>query len=151
MTNFEIKLHKWLKENNFTCDVQFDDDFGYDMQKNILYIGMYGYPEVSRWFEQFLYEYGMEYTGIYDPVLCLLHELGHTRTIYNFSEKELQFFNFMKVMTEDERMENAEVMFQYWEMPDEFAANIWAINFINDYINKVAELCEIYRLYWNEV
>lgn len=150
MTMFEQKLNDWLIDNSFTCKVKFDTDFAYETKENVLYVGINGYSTVGRWFEQFLYEYGLDYTGIYDPVLCLCHELGHSMTINQFSDEELRLFQFAKFMTEDERMESADGMFKYWEIKDEFAANMWAIQFINTNIDCVCELCEIYRLYWND-
>ena len=47
-------------------------------------------------------------------------------------------------------MENQNNMIKYWEMPDEFAANIWAINYMNNHIEVVESLCQIYVDYWNE-
>lgn len=147
---FEYKLQEWLKENGFECAIQFGDDFAYDRESNVLQVGCVGYPIVCRWFEQFLYEYGLEYKGIYDPVLALLHELGHTMTLDQFSEEELRLFDFTKFLLEDERMTNSDKMFQYWSILDEFSANLWEIEFINTNIDCVCELCEIYRLYWND-
>ena len=150
MTIFEQKLHEWFQENGFTCNITFNEDFAYDINSNTIYIGIKGYSTIGRWFEQFLYEYGLDYTGIYDPVLCLCHELGHSMTTNQFSNKELRFFQFAKFMTEENRMELSDIMFKYWEIPDEFAANLWAIEFVNNCIGQVCELCEIYRLYWDD-
>lgn len=147
---FEYKLQEWLKENGFECAIQFGDDFAYDRESNVLQIGCVGYPTVCRWFEQFLYEYGLEYTGIYDPVLALLHELGHIMTLDQFSEKELRLFQLAKFITEENRMVSSKVMFKYWEIKDEFLANLWAIDFINNNIEKVEKLCQIYCNYWEE-
>lgn len=108
---FEYKLQEWLKENGFECAIQFGDDFAYDRESNVLQVGCVGYPIVCRWFEQFLYEYGLEYKGIYDPVLALLHELGHSMTLDQFSERELRLFDFSKFLLEDERMTNSNKSF----------------------------------------
>ena len=147
---FEYKLQEWLKENGFECAIQFGDNFAYDRESNVLQVGCIGYPTVCRWFEQFLYEYGLDYTGIYDPVLALLHELGHSMTLDQFSEKELRLFDFSKFLLEDERMTNSDKMFQYWSIPDEFSANLWEIEFINNCIDRVCDLCDIYYNYWED-
>ena len=149
MTNFEKAIDKWLKENEFNCGFYFDDDFGFDWVENKVRIGTMGYNNVSRWFEQFLYEYGLEYTGIFDPVLAFFHELGHWATNEVFSDSEKMLFNIAKDFIDD-RMENQNNMIKYWEMPDEFAANIWAINYMNNHIEVVESLCQIYVDYWNE-
>jgi len=149
MTNFEKNIVGWLEYNNFDVGVMFEEDFGYDRESNTLHIGTLAYEDVCRWFEQYLYEFGMEYTGVYDPVLCLLHELGHYKTIDDFSEEELMVYDFAKNMLDD-RMEIQEVMNKYWDSPDEFAANMWVVNYVNLHIDAVEALCEIYWKYWNE-
>lgn len=149
MSDFELELNCWLRKNGFVCDVEFDDDFGYNIETNTLYIGTLDYDEVRTWFEQFLYEYGCEYCGFYYPVMCLLHELGHKKTIANFTPTELLFLSVKKEML-DERMKMQEAMFEYWELPDEFAANMWVVDFINSNVEAVEELCGIYLMYWND-
>ena len=149
MTMFEQKLNDWLIDNGFVCNVEFNEVFGYGIESKTLYVGTQEFANAGVWYEQFLYEYGLEYTGIYTPVLCLLHELGHNQTIYDFNKSELDVFFFIKDMMEEECQSDQQEMFKYWEIPDEFAANMWAIKFINTNINCVCELCEIYRLYWN--
>jgi hypothetical protein len=75
MSEFEVRLRAWLKNQGFDCNVVFDADFGYNWKENVLHVGTLAYPTVGRWFEQFLYEYGLEWFGIIDPVLALIHEL----------------------------------------------------------------------------
>lgn len=149
MSNFEKAIREWLKKNNFNCDITFEDDFGYEWDTNILHIGILGYENVGRWFEQFLYEYGLEYVGIYEPVLALIHELGHYASLNDFEEEELKLLSVLKNFNDD-RMGSQKQMNKYWELPDEFAANIWAINFINDNIEEIEALCRIYFYYWDE-
>jgi hypothetical protein len=50
------------------------------------------------------------------------------------------------VVISDEEV-TIEEMFKYWEMPDEFAANIWAVNFINKNISEVERLVNIFLKY----
>lgn len=149
MSKFEVELNCWLRKNGFVCDVEFDDDFGYDRLTNTLIVGTIDYAEIGVWFDQFLYEYGAEYCGIFSSVLSLLHELGHKMTIGSFSDDELIVYDTFKNLMED-RMENYNMMYLYWEMPDEFAANAWVVDFINGNIDAVEELCNIYISYWND-
>lgn len=149
MTRFEIAMRNWLKENGFTSDIAFRDDFAYDRIDDIIYIGTVGYSTIGRWFEQFLYEYGLEYTGIFDPVLALIHEIGHSQTLQNYNDYELTCYKIAKEFI-DEPMEDQEGMNKYWLIEDEFVANLWAINYINNNTEAVEELCNIYIKYWNE-
>ena len=150
MTTFEKELKNWFDKNHFDCAIDFNDVFAYDYEKHIVYVGVIEFANAGYWFENFLYEYGMEYIGIPAPVLCLLHEIGHHMTIEYFSDQELTICSFIKMMMEAERESDIQHMFEYWEVADEFSANMWAVNFINNFIEDVEELCNIYINYWNE-
>ena len=144
MKEFHDEIVKWFGRNGFdNVDVCFDfDSFGYNFDKCIINIGVGYEPEAGRLFEQFLYEYGMEYVGFYDSVLAFLHELGHYNTVYNFNRQSLSMYNFIKVFQDS---------FGYWEVPDEMAANIWVVDFVNENIGAVEELCNIFLRYgWIE-
>ena len=39
-------------------------------------------------------------------------------------------------------------MIRYWEFPDEFAANVWVINFINEHIDLVEKLVNVCMRDW---
>ncbi len=146
-----MRLRGWLKNQGFDCDIMFDDDFGYDWFENKFHIGTIAYPIISRWFEQFLYEYGLEWQGVLDPVLSLIHELGHYATNRLFCEEEIYFFQFIKQIECDERMDEQAAMFKYWEIKDEFEANMWALDYINWNIEAVKELIDIYFESWKTV
>lgn len=140
MKEFHDEIIQWLGCNGFdNVDVSFElNEFCFDGNRNIINIGS-GYEfEVGRLFEQFLYEYGMEYVGFYDPILYFLHELGHYNTVYSFSNEELWRYNFIKLLV------NA---FEYWEIPDEMAANMWVVDFVNEKVEAVEELCDIFSKY----
>ena len=140
MKEFHDEIIQWLGRNGFdNVDVSFElNEFCFDGNRNIINIGS-GYEfEVGRLFEQFLYEYGMEYVGFYDPILYFLHELGHYNTVYSFSNEELWRYNFIKLLV------NA---FEYWEIPDEMAANMWVVDFVNEKVEAVEELCDIFSKY----
>ena len=150
---FKTDLTNWVNKNgfedvnlclgeDFECVIFDDDSFG-------VQVGVQAYPEVSRYFEQFLYEYGLDYVGIYDPVLCFIHELGHSQTIQYFNAQEQLLCELAKQFnhsTNEQDWYN-----EYWEIPDEFAANIWAIKFINGHIEAVKELCDIYTNDWSAI
>ena len=149
---FKTDLANWFEKYGFgKLDITFDRDFALNVHEYhpILVIGVQSYPEVSRYFEQFLYEYGLEYIGIFDPVLAFLHELGHRMTLDTFSETELKLFQITKEFSHEES--EYDWYNSYWHIPDEFAANIWEINFINNFPEAAEELCMIYMNNWNEI
>ena len=148
MSNFEIAVHEWLRQNDIDCDISFAEDFGYDVANNTLQIGTIAHEQIATWFEQFLYEYGMEYYGILHPVLSCIHEIGHYFTIKYFSLEEQLMLELAKMFIDADS--ECEFMNKYWEIPDEFAANIWAVNFINSHIEAVEGLCYIYIDFWND-
>jgi len=136
----EKVLKDWLVRHHFDVVIDFGDDFSYNTDYHILTFGTKSYPDVGRYFEQFLYEYGMEYTGIFDEVLCMLHELGHYMTIDNFDEGErVECFLFKHLI----RGEDFEWFEGYWSVSDEFAANMWVVNYVNENIEAVEELCNL--------
>jgi len=147
---FKNDIQNWLHKNGFNdLMLGFAKDFAYALFENNktgIVIGVKGYPEIGRYFEQFLYEYGLEYSGILDPVLCFCHELGHHITFKFFTKEEKALFELSKQFDHGES--DQEWLNKYWEIPDEFAANIWAINFINNHIEAVEELCSIYIKDW---
>ena len=151
MSEFEVRLRAWLENQGFDCDVVFDEDFGYDWKNNVLHVGTLTYPTVGRWFEQFLCEYGLEWFGILDPVLALIHELGHYVTNVLFCEEEIRTFQFIKGLGCGDRMDEQAAMFRYWEIRDEFEANMWAVDFINWNIDVIKELITIYFESWKTV
>ena len=144
MENFKARVREWLQKNDFDCDIEMDTDFGYDWGANVVHIGTTQYPEVGRWYKKFMFKYGLAWSHVTDDVMCMIHELGHYSTIERFTDIELLMCQFVKSEMLD-RMENPDTMFKYWEMKDEFAANCWAIDFINYNIEAVNELIEIFN------
>ena len=147
---FEVEVKSWLDRNGFCeLDVVDDDVFMYDIDERLIHFGVVSTSE-SVWFEQFEYEYGMEYCGIIPEILAFLHEIGHDCTIKNFTTDERKddtFAKFILGMNEDYYSR----MMQYWELPMEFSANMWVVDFINNHINAVEELCSIYMKYYEAV
>jgi len=148
---FKSVLINWLCSQNMSnIDINFAEDFGYttddDLGIHILNIGVIANNEGCNYFEQFLYEYGCEYLGIPYPILAFLHECGHINTLNQFSPSELYLYQITKQFSHDENP--YEWYTNYWLLPDEFAANIWVINFINTHIDEVEQLCDIFIHEW---
>ena len=146
---FEVELKNWLKKQGFTgLDVVDSDEFLYDIDNHVIYFGVVSTSE-GIWFQQFVYEYGMEYCGIIPEVLAFLHEVGHNQTIDAFDNQDIVMdasAKFILGMNDDYYNR----MIKYWELPTEFAANMWVIDFVNNHIAAVEELCRIYLKYYDE-
>ena len=154
--SFKSEVVQWLCDNGFSSlGVEMDSDFCYStgedtdfnyVEECVINVGTDRFDEIDKWFEQFLYEYGLEWMDL-GRVLPFIHELGHHNTIYSFSNSErlaMYYSKFDIFFDEDVTMEE---MFKYWEMPDEFAANVWAVNFINKNISEVERLVNIFLKY----
>ena len=147
---FKNDIQTWLIKNGFgKLGIDFAEDFQYVILQTGEFgisIGIQAQPKLGRYFEQFLYEYGLEYCGIFDPVLLFLHEVGHHMTYDCFTSSEKSLYNITKQFSHSEYEQ--ERLDQYWSIPDEFAANMWEIEFINNHIDAVEELCQIYVIDW---
>ena len=152
---FKNSLIKWLTKNGISnLYVDYEDDFSYainDEDANIrcINIGVEKVEETGNIFEQFLYEYGCIYSDIPIPVLCFLHEAGHHMTISNFSTIDLLLCDFLKKRIKDE--DDFNFYYKYWLVDDEFEANMWMINFINNNIEAVEDLCVLFSQGWNKI
>lgn len=151
---FKNALINWLCKNHMpNIDIGFDYDFGYavddDLGIHMINIGVEANEDAGCYFEQFLYEYGCEYCGIPYPILCMLHECGHVNTINQFSDSELFLFDLTKQFDHGESKQ--EWFNRYWSIPDEFAANMWVVNFINNNIEAVEDLCNTFISAWIEL
>ena len=154
--SFKSEVVQWLCDNGFSSlDVELDSDFCYSTGEDtdfnyvgecVIKVGTDRFDEIDKWFEQFLYEYGLEWMDL-GRVLPFIHELGHHNTIYNFSnfERLAMYYSKFRIFSDEEV--TIEEMFKYWETPDEFAANVWAVNFINENISEVERLVNIFLKY----
>jgi len=148
---FKADIQDWLVKNGFeNIDLAWNDDYAYGIDSRTIYVGVQAFPEISEWFEEFLVENGCQYSDILDPVKCFLHELGHHETIYQFDNTQLSWFEFFKNF-DDDSLDDKEFLWHYWQVKDEWAANKWAIDFINTNINAVCDLIDIYCDDWNDI
>ena len=85
-----------------------------------------------------------------DPFLIsLLHELGHHETGHMFEEVEDLLFRKRKEsmavkLTTASEEEARDLHFKYFNMPDEYEATMWAVNYMRNNTEKVAK-------FWNEL
>lgn len=130
-------IEKYFHFNGLTY--RMDTFFGYNYVDHYIIIScLNNLKETHKKFRQFLYEYGAEAAAINftNNSLAFLHELAHCLTTSNFDNIEMVVCNFKK-----ESVDNA---FDYWEIPDEFEANMVVVDFINTNPEAVKELDNIF-------
>lgn len=149
--DFKGGIMNWLRKYNFnTVDhIEFHLNSSYHIDEHVIRIGVYAQEESAEWFVDFLSERGLEWEGIPHPILQFLHELGHNQTVYDFSDVELLTYSFLKQGIQDDDPHQAAI--EYWSLGDELAANLWAIDFINNSSEALIELCELFVDAWNEL
>ena len=154
MTAAEFKngIMDWLKKNKIEDNVSeliFNDTFYFDWANNTVAIGVNDLEDAGKWFEEFLIDRGMEWTGILSPVLGLLHEVGHSKTVYTFDETRRFMCRVLKDLLGPTN-ESKDASFDYWNIEDEAAANDWVISFVNEHIAAVEELCQYFIDNWED-
>ena len=146
-------LRGWLRKNNLWNVKHFalDRGFGYcELLNHTLYIGVEEEkPEIQQWFIEFLEENGLLWEEIPVPILAFLHEVGHSETLPYFN-KEDNFAFYVNKMAFKGKWDR-QTAFDYWSVPDEFAANTWLIEFVNNHIDAVIELINLYADNWNNL
>lgn len=146
--DFNKELSLWFNAHGIT-NLEFveGEDFCYYHNQHVVQWGMLQTPRVDANFRQFFYEYGLEYDDVHIFFLSLLHEVGHYMTLHYFSEEAKESDKVAK----ENRLSDSTIDtdYWYWELPTEFAANMWAINWMNENQELMAELYDfcMERLY----
>lgn len=154
VTEFKATIRAWLDKYQMPqFDIGFcEDDFCFDDDNKVLYFGTTHSPDIEEWFAEYLSENGCNWEGIQGPVLSFLHELGHANTMKEFNMQQLGFCLFTKnLIGQQDDLDEKEASFAYWDVPDEWAANEWAINFINEHIDAVVEFTDILADVWEKL
>lgn len=73
---------------------------------------------------------------------ALLHELGHHNTITSFTKEEL-----IRCYKKRFRIKKTHATLPYYNLPDELAATIWAVNYANSHKEEVKELSRVIQTY----
>lgn len=137
------------------------EDFGWIWWKNIITYTLAEFDYRTEWLTDFIREtFDYEVKNYF--VITLLHEIGHARTFDDLSIEVDDFCNEEKQKIFDKLLDdNAEFMsdeeekglqYQYWNLPDEFLATKWAVDFAKenpDYIDDLIEeiLNLLYKFY----
>ena len=132
-------LNNWIQKYLHFNGLKFlyMEESAYDYDNNIIYIGKNDKP-IHNDFRQFLYEYGCneDLTNYNNNTLVFLHELSHCLTNSNYDNLEMIILNFKKKSVDNS--------FDYWEILDEFEANMIVVDFINNNPEAIKELDNIF-------
>lgn len=139
---FKRDIEKWLNTNGFKVYIMQDEEYGYNVFQNIIFIGNDdSVKNTGNLFKEFLKRQGCTSVINFNiHTLAFLHELGHYITVPTFQESELTLFATIKEMIVDLYNDEGAANLKYWAIPDELAANKWAINFINDHYEAAKQL-----------
>ena len=147
-------LLAWISHNGIDdLSIGIDNESHFNMEENEIVLGVIDIHEIEEWTEEYWNYLGMKWKNLHPMVLRFLHEFGHYHTLYTFSPDELLLYNLSKPVIDLDAAEAKKDMFDYWKMPDEDAANKWAIEFMNDESNmyQIYELNDIFEIFWNDV
>lgn len=146
ISDFNTALELWFNAHGVpNLNVVEGEDFCfYYNQQNIIQWGMIQQETIDRQFAQFFDEYGCKTYTENTFVESLLHEVGHYMTMSNFTQKEWNRDNKAKYKKhKNTDVTGIDLNYWYWELPIEFAANMWAINFLNEHFDWATELTEL--------
>lgn len=150
ISDFNKALTNWCLEQGFG-EINFEpcEEFCYYYKSNTIAWEVITDDEMDNQFRQFLYEYGLNY-DIYEPFcMSLLHEIGHLMTIPYFSTDEFEEYEAsLKVRPASREIENS---YWYWELPLEFSANMWAINWANNHMEEFQRLHYLCKYHINKI
>ena len=114
----------------FGCTSDFDSDFQYDPTDNTVYFTIIYSERSDRLFKQYI-ENKFDFTIPNLFTISLLHEVGHSFTLFDFSEKEMKRMKKEKKAIEKalEKNDTDEKYSEYFDLPVEKVATAWAINY----------------------
>ena len=149
---FRDEIFKWFTDNGISevSGLAIAGNFAYEVDNQVIRIGLLEYEEVGSWFKEFLTEHGCQYVDLPTPVLSFLHEVGHSQTLKWFSDHDLDICSMYKIKAREIDGWKASIM-KYWTAADEFAANRWVVNFLNNHLDAACELWNIFSTYWNKL
>ena len=88
-------------------------------------------------YSEYQYDIDLFYTAF-------LHEVGHSKTYFGFSEEEVHEYDETLRLMDDEPNSFAEgINYTYSHLPIEYEATRWAVNYINTYPERIKELVDI--------
>ena len=146
VSNFNRALSIWFARHGIS-NLEFTEgeEFCYYPEAHAVQWGMLLNDEQENMYAQFMYEYGLE-REVNPFVISLLHEVGHFMTIHQLGEETVQFDYVAKEIAAGAATEvDINSHYWYWELDTEFAANMWAIEWVKNHpaeLQELNDLCE---------
>ena len=139
----DITLNHWLKKYGFSARIRgVETDFFWYHNDTISYSFFFPQEAVDNW-TSLLEELGCKY-DIDLFYTAFLHEVGHSKTYFDFTEEEIQEYDETLRLIDDEPASFAEgIDYVYSHLPIEYEATRWAVNYINTYPERIKELVDL--------
>lgn len=131
-------LNTWLKMNGFKCRVEFDSEFSYDFENQIIHYSVTVPKEHDEYYFKLIQFYQPDLVECDNFILSFFHELGHYKTEKQFSETEWQAYQEFVDKIENSNKEScAWEFYKYYMHPIEIAATEWGANYIINNPKKI--------------
>ena len=150
------RLDKWLKDH--VCGdvkVELRDCFCYFYNEKVIAIPVMEYDDDAvneALFIESVRRAGLraDYSQVPYLAISMLHEIGHHMTFHFYNEEDVAEYeleegrirNIIQIENVDSEAYKT-AQFEYFNLPIELDATIWAVEFANDYPNFVWELEDI--------
>lgn len=132
--DFETKIRKFVW-SIADIKVSFDDNEGsyFDDEEEAINIDLHDLQNDKGFFRHLRTAHKCEWWKNYSPLLwTILHEVGHYYTLNDFDMDDEMDERFALSMVSDDALDMPEVQDRYFNLPTEWAATEWAIQFIKD-------------------
>lgn len=152
VNNFNRALSIWFAEHGITNLLFVEgEEFCYYPEAHAVQWGMLLNDEQENMYTQFMYEYGLE-REVNPFLISLLHEVGHYMTIHRLDSETVLWERVEKhVIANSNLPVTINTLYHYWELSTEFAANMWAIEWINSHPIELLELHKLCEEYCNKI
>lgn len=131
-------LENWLHNNDFDCSVRMGTDFSFWTDEDVIQYALVITDHHMNLFEKVVEELGINY--ICDNfILSFFHELGHFETIWEIDDDVYEESQRRKLNLESRSVYTDADYVEYYHLPEEIVATEWAVNYINNNPNKIAE------------
>ena len=138
-----IAFNHWLKKYGFDARVRgVDTDFFWYHDDTISYSFFFSEKSAENW-ELLLDELGCEYK-VDMFYSAFLHELGHSNTYFSFDDDEIEECETIhSLICEDPNTFSETPEYIYTHLSVEYEATRWAVEYINQYPERIAELVNL--------
>lgn len=144
LTKLTRKLNEYTK-NTFNVTCRFGHEFQALPTDKIVYYAIVIPVWMQDTFFADVYERFPD-IEVTDFTWLLFHEIGHCMTDYMWTQEEENFFQRQKKLLNEEPLaDNVELKNEFYHIfPDEYFATRWAVNYIREHENEIAEFEEMW-------